>query len=180
VDQLLEVLTVDDVELARRGDAAAKTRILEPLLDPGYRLAFSVLRRREAAEDALQDACYNAMRGLSTFRGDESKVRPWFLKIVANQCRSQLRRPFFSWFPLPESMPRPDFAGEVAASHDLGQALRSLSHQDQLVLALFYYLDLPLAEVAVIVGLKEAGARSRLYRAVGQLRRLLQEPEVSG
>jgi RNA polymerase sigma-70 factor (ECF subfamily) len=179
VGQALEALTIDDVDLARGGDGAAKARLLEPLLDPGYRLALAILRRREAAEDALQDACFLALRGLTGFRGDAAGIRPWFLTIVANQCRSQRRRHFFSWLPLPDSLSGPDFAGGVADRHDLGKALRTLSADHQLILALFYYLDLPLAEVAAVLGLKEAGARSRLYRAVGELRRLLKEPEVT-
>jgi RNA polymerase sigma-70 factor (ECF subfamily) len=179
MDQVLEMPVVDLLDLARGGDDRARTRLLEPLLDPGYRLAFSILRRREAAEDALQDACCNAIRALGRFRGDQSRLRPWFLTIVANQCRSQLRRPFFSWLPLPESLSGNDFASTFATSHDLGQALLSLGHQQQLVLALFYYLDLPLDEVAEVIGVSEAAARSRLYRAVGELRRLLSEPEES-
>ncbi|MHB1575957.1 MAG: RNA polymerase sigma factor [Candidatus Dormibacteria bacterium] len=179
MDQVLEMAAVDDLELARQGDDGARTRVLEPLLDPGYRLAYGILRRREAAEDALQDACYNALRALTRFRGDQSRLRPWFLTIVANQCRSQLRRPFFSWLPIPETLPSGDFSGSVATSHDLGEAMQALGFQQQLILALFYYLDLPLDEVAAVIGIKEAAARSRLYRAVGELRRLLREPEGS-
>ena len=111
------------------------------------------------------------------FRGDPGRLRAWFLTIAANQCRSQLRRPFFGWLPLPDLAGKDDHANDVAARHDLGQALTVLRGDQRLVLALFYYMDLPLAEVAQVLGVSEAAARSRLYRAVGQLRERLREVE---
>lgn len=180
MERVIEMYGGNDLEIARDGDGEAMARLLEPLLDPGYRLAFAILRRREAAEDAIQDSCFNALRALPKFRGDSGRLRPWFLTIVANQCRSQLRRPFFGWLPLRERAGEQDFAAEVAARHDLTQELSLLGSDQRLVLALFYYMDLPLVEVAQILGISEGAARSRLYRAVGQLRERLQEVEGDG
>ncbi|MHB1640492.1 MAG: RNA polymerase sigma factor [Candidatus Dormibacteria bacterium] len=175
--QVTVIRGTSDLDLARSGDREAMARLLEPLLDPGYRLAYAILRRREAAQDALQDSCLNAMRALARFRGAGDRLRPWFLTIVANNCRSQLRRPFFRWLPLPELAGQGDDAERVAMRHDLAQGLGALHPKHRQALALFYYLDLPLAEVAEILGLSEPAAKSRLYRAVGELRKRLQAVE---
>lgn len=174
----MEMGVASDLEVARGGNREAAARLLEPMLDPGYRLAFAILRRRDAAEDAVQDSCFSALRSLPRFRGDHGQLRPWFLTIVANQCRSQMRRPFFGWVPIKEYEARGDLASEVSTRHDLGRQLNRLRSDQRTVLALFYYMDLPLAEVAQILGISEGAARSRLYRAVGQLRKQFQEAEV--
>ena len=46
----------DLVRDAKRGDEAAFTALLRPLLEPAYRLAAGMLQDRPLAEDAVQDA----------------------------------------------------------------------------------------------------------------------------
>ena len=53
---------------------------------------------------------------------------------------------------------------------ELRQTIGRLSRSDRLILYLFYWLDLPLEEVAAVAGVSTAAARARLYRAVGRLR----------
>jgi RNA polymerase sigma-70 factor (ECF subfamily) len=61
---------------------------------------------------------------------------------------------------------------------DLRRALRRLPVGDQLVVVLFFYLDLPLDEVARVSGLTVTAARSRLYRALKKLRPELELEEA--
>jgi RNA polymerase sigma-70 factor (ECF subfamily) len=56
------------------------------------------------------------------------------------------------------------------AASELRQSMTRLPHSDRVLLYLFYWLDLPLEEVAAVVGVSTAAARARLYRAVGRLR----------
>ena len=58
----------------------------------------------------------------------------------------------------------------MVQNHDLSQALSRLGSGQRTALALFYYLDLPMEEVARVLGVSEPAARSRVYRAVAQLR----------
>jgi len=53
---------------------------------------------------------------------------------------------------------------------DLRQALWQLRYGDQLVVTLYFYLDMPMPEIAAVAGISVEAARSRLYRAVRQLR----------
>ncbi|MGA9775778.1 MAG: RNA polymerase sigma factor [Candidatus Dormiibacterota bacterium] len=174
---MLEASGWSDLETARSGDAQAAARLLEPLLHPGYRLALAILRRPEAAQDAVQDACFNALRSLSRFRGGPGGLRPWFLAIVTNACRSQMRRSWWRWSPLSDEVAAEDHAEGAAVRLDLARELGTLRPDQRAVLALFYYLDLPLPEVARVLGVSEPAARSRLYRAVGLLRQRLGEVE---
>jgi RNA polymerase sigma factor (sigma-70 family) len=49
-----------------------------------------MLRDRAAAEDVTQEVFSDALRGLSTFRGDASP-RTWLLSIARNPCIDYLR-----------------------------------------------------------------------------------------
>jgi RNA polymerase sigma factor (sigma-70 family) len=52
----------------------------------------------------------------------------------------------------------------------LREALGEMTERERQILVLRIYLDLPWSEVAGVVGLTEAGARTRYYRALERLR----------
>src|SRR2546430_17194278 len=81
---------------AVQGDAESFSRLIEPLLDPAYRLAAVMLADRGAAEDAVQEASVKAWRKIRQLRGDTESLRPWFLSIVANECRMSRRTRWWS------------------------------------------------------------------------------------
>jgi len=144
---------------------------IEPLLEPAFRLALTLSGDRQEAEDVLQDATLRAWRSWAQLR-DMTAVRAWYLRIVANQCRSARRRRWASVLRLerpPVYVPQPD-PDELA---DLRSALRRLERGDRAVLVLHYLADMPLPEVAAVLGLRPAGAKTRLYRALEKLRKEL-------
>ncbi|MBO0685924.1 MAG: RNA polymerase sigma factor [Candidatus Dormibacteraeota bacterium] len=144
--------------------------LLQDLLVSGYRLACGMLHDAAAAEDVVQEAALKAWRKRGQLR-PESDARPWFLAIVANECRSVRRRRWWSVLPLgPRELPGPGGEPPTTDGLDLRRALRRLPVRDQLVVVLFFYLDLPLDEVARASGLTVTAARSRLYRALKKLR----------
>jgi RNA polymerase sigma-70 factor (ECF subfamily) len=159
-----------------RADADSFGALLEPLLDPAYRLAAVMLADRGAAEDAVQEASIKAWRKLKQLRGDLKSLRPWFLAIVANECRMARRTRWWGVVRLPE-IPRSSLDPEPSSS-DLHRALLRLSPDERLPLVLHFYLDLPLDEVARILGLSPSAAKSRIYRAAKRLRSDLTLEEV--
>ena len=170
-----------DVRLLRAalgGDGGAFGELVRPEYPNAYRLAHWFLRDEHEAEDAVQDAALRAWRKLATFKPG-SPFRPWFLAIVANQCRSRRQA---RWLPAPghepaaSAMEDPD----LAASLDLHRGLMRLRYEDRLVLVLRYYLDLPFDDIAAAVGVTEKAARIRVERAVHRLRPMLRMQEVMG
>jgi RNA polymerase sigma-70 factor (ECF subfamily) len=150
--------------------------LLEPLLDPAYRLAAVMLADRSAAEDAVQEASIKAWRKLKQLRGDLRSLRPWFLTIVANECRMARRTRWWSVVRLPD-IPRSSEDPESGFA-DLRSALLRLSADERLPLVLHFYLDLPLDEVARILRVSPAAAKSRIYRAAKRMRSDLTLEEV--
>jgi RNA polymerase sigma-70 factor (ECF subfamily) len=155
---------------ALAGSEKAFSELLRPLVDLGYRLACGMLHDAQAAEDVVQDASLTAWRKLDRVR-DEAKIRPWFLSIVANECRNARRQKWTAAvnLGLPElSIHSPE--ERVLRGIDLRRALAQLNEADRLVVVLYFYLDLPLEEVAPIIGSSLGAAKARLYRSIRRLR----------
>jgi RNA polymerase sigma-70 factor (ECF subfamily) len=155
---------------ARRGDEAAFTTLLRPLLEPAYRLAAGMLQDRQLAEDAVQEAAVKAWRKIHQLR-EGTEMRPWFLGIVANECRTTRRGRW--WGVLKTETERrgaeaPD--EQVVRGVDLRNALKRLGPEQRLVVVLYFYLDLPLQEIATITSTSFSGVRGRLYRGIRELR----------
>jgi len=164
---------------ATEGDANSFATLLEPLLDPAYRLAAVMLGDRSAAEDAVQEASIKAWRKLRQLRGEVGSLRSWFLSIVANECRMARRQRWWSVVRLPDIRTAAE-AGAMSdePATDLKAALLRLSPDERLPLVLHFYLDLPLEEVARTLGVTTAAAKSRIYRAAKKLKSDLTLEEV--
>jgi RNA polymerase sigma-70 factor (ECF subfamily) len=162
------------IQAAKQGDDSAFETLLEPLLDQAYRLACAMIHDHQAAEDAVQEAALKAWRKLSQLR-DGSDMRPWFLGIVANECRSTNRSRWSSVIrtAIPEATEE-SAEDAVLAGVELRRALRSMDPAKRLVLVLHWYLDLPLDEIAAITGASLHGAESRLSRATQELKRRME------
>jgi RNA polymerase sigma-70 factor (ECF subfamily) len=151
------------------GDEAAFESLVRPLVEPGLRLAFSMLGDRGGAEDATQEALTRAWRKLHQLRPG-MPVRPWFFAIVANQCRNVRRTPWFRLTSLVEMVGRRP-APEPEVEHlDLERAMQQLPLADRGALFMHFYLDLSIEEVAAALGVSPSAAKSRIYRACRRLR----------
>lgn len=162
---------------AAAGDSDSFAVLIEPLLDPAYRLAAVMLADRSAAEDAVQEASIKAWRKFRQLRGDLKSLRPWFLSIVANECRMSRRQRWWSVIKVAD-VPSSQTSAEAGATSDLHQALLTLSPEERLPLVLHFYLDLPLDEVARALQVSPSAAKSRIYRAAKRLRSDLTLEEV--
>jgi RNA polymerase sigma-70 factor (ECF subfamily) len=158
------------VSAARVGDRTAFDEVVGPHIEAGYRVALAILRDPDEARDAVQEAAFKAWRRLGQLR-DGRAARPWFLTIVANQCRSVRRGRWWSVVRLPAvDSPSADFETASAENTDLERGLAALPPEDRLPLFLHFYLDLPFEDVGAVLGLSAGGAKTRVYRAARKLR----------
>src|SRR4029077_8263388 len=137
------------------------------LIEPGFRLALAMLHDAQAAEDAVQEASFTAWTKLGKVQ-DEARRRPWFLGGVANKCRNARRRTWTSAVSLgvPEHLSVVSPGGRVTRGADLRQAVAGLRHEARLLVVLYFYLDMPVEEVAAVVVISTGATRARLYRSI--------------
>ena len=166
----------------RSARSAAFVRLADEHLDASYRLAHAILGDRAEAEDATQDALIQAWRHWSQLR-DPDRFAHWFDRILVNTCRNRLRHA--KKVQIQDLSPELAVAGRDPIGHaddrdQMREALARLSPDHRVVVALRYYLDLPLAEIAIRLHVPEGTVNSRLHYALQQLRVALEESDRQG
>lgn len=140
------------------------------------RTAYLVLHDRDAAEDVAQDAfaqLYAHWAKISAYERPDAWVRRIAIRLAV---RAASRQRFLG-----------TLIGRLEAPHthsgadlDLAAAIRRLPPQQRAAVALHYYEDRPLAEVAQILSCSQATARVHVFKARRRLAVLLGEPETEG
>ncbi|MDQ6709675.1 MAG: RNA polymerase sigma factor [Candidatus Dormibacteraeota bacterium] len=162
---------------ALAGDEAAFAALVGPLVEPAMRLAYSVLGDRSEAEDATQEALTSAWRKLGQLRPG-MPVRPWLLAIVINRCRNIRRTRWFKLARVPDVFASASGTEPGVEHLDLERAMARLPQRDRQALFLHFYLDLPIDEVAIAMGVSTSAAKTRIYRACHRLRPDLTEEDI--
>lgn len=140
-------------------------------LDAAYRLARAILRDSGEAQDATHDAFLQAWRKWSTLR-DPGRFEQWFDRILVNSCRTRLRRAS-RWratdISAEVAIAAGDPFGQAGDRDVIGAALATLSADHRLVVALRYYRDLPIDEIASRLDVPAGTVQSRLHYALERL-----------
>ena len=167
---------------ATAGRAAAFVRLADDHLDASYRLARAILRDPGEAEDATHDAMLQAWNKWSTLR-DQSLFAPWFDRILINICRNRLKRAS-RWQASDISSQVAVASGDAYRQADdrdlLERAVATLRPDHQVVVALRFYRDLQVEQIAIHLGIPAGTVRSRLHYALKQLHRLIDPADAKG
>ncbi|WP_165865732.1 RNA polymerase sigma factor [Vallicoccus soli] len=172
----------DDAHLvaaAREGSLDAFDELVRRHQDRAYRLALRLTGDPHDAQDVVQDAFVQAWGALRTWRG-EAAFTTWLHRIVVNRA-SNARRDRRPTEPLPphELLPQVEAAerGALASARREAavRAVAELPFEQRSALALHYFADFPLAEVARILGITEGAAKVRVHRARRSLARRLED-----
>lgn len=172
------------IQLAQRGDLAAYDVLVRQFQSIAFRTAYLITGSPEDAEDVSQEAFLKAFHNLGSFTPG-APFRPWLLKIVTNEALNRRRstrvRERRSVSLSSSSEPSPEEAVvSTELRRRLSTALAELSDVDRTLLQYRYFLELTVAEIAVILACPESTVRTRLSRALSRLRGHLQSYQPSG
>jgi RNA polymerase sigma factor (sigma-70 family) len=142
------------------------------------------------AEDAVQEAVLRAWKAWPSLR-ERASARAWLLSITVNLCRDWHRGRFGTRRRLDEPFhEHEDESGRasagldpgssgIAARLDLRQAVNALEPELRMVVALRHYVGMDSVEIGALLGISPVTVRTRLHRALGQLRERLSGPDDS-
>jgi RNA polymerase sigma factor (sigma-70 family) len=164
--------------------SAAFMRLAEPELAGAYRLAGFLLRDAAEAEDATQEALLKAWLAWPKLR-DRNSFGAWFDRIVVNVCKNRLRdRKGIRPLPLDDQMSNEvrtaDPFRAALARDEVGRLVATLSPDHQLLVALRFWRDLSLEEIAERLDLPLGTVKSRLHYAMRTLRGQLDRQAEEG
>ncbi len=146
--------------------------------DTLLRICYLYLNDYQLAEDAVQDTFIKAMKSYSTFE-KKSSEKTWLTRIAINCCKNIIRT---HWFKISQYQ-----TGEVlqAKHHNpiedflekdsLSRSIMKLNKLDKTVIILFYYQELPIKEIAIIINKTENTTLQCLRRARIKLEKIIKE-----
>jgi RNA polymerase sigma-70 factor (ECF subfamily) len=171
---------VDDralVDAVLAGDRQAFGHLVERETRSVYRACLRILGRPHDAEDVTQESFVAAFRAIRTYRGDGS-LRAWLLRIATRQAFRRLsqRRSTVELAEIPEprladSSTEPTrVVTQMESRREVREAVAELPDPYREVVALRFFADLSLAEVAEATGRPLNTVKTHLRRGLERLR----------
>ncbi len=171
----------DLMKIVQAGDHSPASEIYDRYAGRIYNFALRFLKRPEAAEDATQEVFMKMIKHANQFQGD-AKLSTWLFSITANWCRDYIRKSDNKakesedvLVSLPASSESsPDRTLERRENELLVQrALQALTPEQREAILLSRYQGLSYAEIAQIAGCSEGAVKTRVFRAMETLKKVL-------
>src|SRR5262249_50063800 len=143
-----------------------------------FRVAYSVLRQREDAEDVAQEAFAKAYRRFAQLR-DRDRFRSWLVRmtwrLAIDRQRGDRRRVARELAAESADAPNAaDVAEERERADRLWAAIDTLPEKLRVAIVLANIEGHDMAEVATLIGVPAGTVKSRLFLARQRLKELLQ------
>lgn len=165
-----------------RGQESALAELYQLSAPHLFALVVRMLRRKDWAEEVLQECYLSIWQNASRFSSEQSQPMTWMTRIVRNRCIDQLRRPDLER-PDPDGAIQDAWAddalgplGLLQASDDgkrLARCLGELESRQRMAIAMSFFDDLSHAEIAEKLESPLGTIKSWLRRGLERLKRCL-------
>jgi len=167
------------------------SQIYDTYIDKIYRFVFFKVNSQEVAEDLCSETF---IRGWQSFKNQKSKIKNQkkienpkaFLyqiarNLIVDYYRDKAKTQMVSADSLPIIDPKSDLEAETIKKSDLETikaGLSGLKNDYREVLTWHYIEDLPVPEIAVLLGKSEGATRVLLHRALKSLKNWLSDSQT--
>ena len=140
-----------------------------------YRIAFSYSKNEEAALDIVQEAITKALKNINKLR-EESYIKTWLYRILINESLQYIRKnKRILTCELETIENKIDYNVDFAEGLDVYKHVQKLNEKLKTVIILRFFEDMKISEIAKITKTNESTVKSRLYRGLKELKRLIEE-----
>lgn len=176
-----EVGVLQPIDLAKRaiaGDEQALVALLQQHEASLYRIAYSYLRSKHDALEAIQEHTYRCYRGIRKVN-EPAYIETWLVRVLINICLDMKRKG-------QREIPSDDIEGNIPVSTDdanemsleVMEAIEQLSLAQQELIYLKYFQDRKNADIAHTLQVPEGTIKSRLHTALNKLKLWFREEEI--
>ncbi|WP_058304587.1 sigma-70 family RNA polymerase sigma factor [Gorillibacterium timonense] len=158
---------------ARRGDDDAFARLADSCKERLYRIAFAYLRNEPDALEAVQETVCRAYMKIGKLKEPEYFLT-WITRILLNYCADERKRRIRAGNELADY---DAVVWDQGADPDLQAAITGLEPKYRRIVVLMYFEGYTLTEIARILEIPDGTVKTRLHKALSELRRHLGEGE---
>jgi len=172
------------IEKILNGDTAAFAVLVNRYKNMVFSLALKMLNNREEAEEVSQDTFVKIYKNLSGFKGD-SKFSTWVYRITYNSCLDRIKtyKKEYNTVGIDEFTENQiqtletafDLLDRADRQKSIKECLEKLPAEDEVIITLFYFDELSLAEISKVVGIDKNNVKVKLFRARKRLATVLKE-----
>lgn len=141
-----------------------------------YRLAYSYTKNSEDALDIVQEAVYKAIRNSHKLKNIEH-IKTWMYRILVNESINLIRKRKRTAFAEPDLMNIPYEDKDITQSITLYNAIQQLEPNQKIAIILRFFEDMKLDEIAYITQSNLSTVKSRLYKSLDILRKIIGSDE---
>jgi RNA polymerase sigma factor (sigma-70 family) len=165
------------------GDKGAFSYLVNRYSTMVFSMALKLLKNETDAEDLSQEVFVSAYRSLASFKGN-SKFSTWIYRIAYNKAISQLRKKSPEQSTdnevFIENQGGVDYSSELYRDEEnaerlLGEAIKQLPDNEQILVMLHYYEDQSMEEISLISGMSVSNVKVKFFRIRKKLKELLSE-----
>ena len=135
-----------------------------------YRLSYSILKNEADAQDAVQEAIYNAYKKLETLK-DKRKFKSWIYKIITNTSFEMLKNKK-DYLDIEQENVQEDKI-DIDTNLTLWNAVQGLEQPYRTTITLFYYEDMSIKEISKITGTKIDAIKKQLSRGREKIKEVM-------
>jgi RNA polymerase sigma-70 factor (ECF subfamily) len=157
---------------AIHGDRQAFEMIIRTHSRPLFAIAYGILRNREEAEDAVQDALVKAWKSRWRVR-DPEKFPAWLCMIARHHARDVFRKRRPIPPNLEDAAPSAPVSSDETLERQLHSALAALPELHRAAISLRYFEEMDYATIENRLGLTNGSLRGILGRALASMRKQL-------
>ncbi|NNM13808.1 MAG: RNA polymerase sigma factor [Gammaproteobacteria bacterium] len=163
------------IKLACTGDQGAMECIYRAYAPRIFTLMNRMVRRRDIAQELMQESFVDVLKNLKSYRGDAS-FYAWLRRIAVNRCLMHFRKHGNKESSLDYSN-EPGFEDNTEASLDLAKTLQCLTPKRRMLVWLHEVEGMTHKEIAKLMGKSESFSKTELSRAMQQLRERNKPPQ---
>ncbi|OEK05558.1 RNA polymerase subunit sigma [Roseivirga misakiensis] len=185
------------VAAAKSGDVIAMNQLVKQWQKRIYNFSYKYFNDYDMAMEVTQKTFISMNKNLSKLK-DEGSFKSWIYRIAANYCHEEVRKQQKRWvFPFMKVQSKNDSKdientvangghenpeqvyGNTELKSVLKKALSTLPEEQRMVVIMKEYEGLKIREIAEVMEISENTVKSRLYYALGSLKKLLDQWNIN-
>lgn len=166
----------------KKGDQQAFEELIEEYKLPIYKTAKAILKDEDDVCDAIQDTCLSIYKNICNLK-NEKYFKTWVIRITINKCndiiaKHKLNSEKILKIQADKTETQFSFDNDIVMKTDLQMAMNLLEEDLKLITTLYYYNDMSISDISVILDIPKGTVKSRISRAREKLYQILSKEEV--